>query len=430
VKTNLFITAILATTLVITSIEKTAIASKQGINIKAAFNSSGSIQNTDTVINKYRPLECKQSSSPLFQDNSNDILKLEIISDFKHINEEIYSETGGDSGIISYADKNGVKRYIPVFIKDRGNSRRDFCEWVPLRITFENSNIKDSLDKLLKNIPSDNERLVKMYQQLKSIRKNNPLTKGVSQKNNIFSKLGDDVKLVTHCGKSTWKRVGGDTREEQEQRLLQEYYIYKILDQMNTTILKIRLAEITYRDPDGNIILTRKAFFREPKSRLAKRCGLSNKPYSDVENKEINDISWFQLELYNEFVYFKDYGRDGRNVNMLYRKDGEIFVGPFDFDLSGIIVPDYRPNSNTMEKNLQDYFQSWIKLHDGNEMAIVQIFFLVNKHNKMRSIIENSLLNKKNKTHMLLWFDSYMNTLKKFIEWNKKLMPELIRDLE
>ena len=381
------------------------------------------------IIERYRPLHCKSSKSPLFQAGPNDLLRLDIISDFAHVNKETYSETGGDSAIISYLDKNGERKYIPAFVKDRGNSRRDFCEWVPLRIIFESPDIEKQLERTLKNIPPGEEKLVKMYRELKAIRKK-PLTKGVGQKDNIFRKLGDDIKLVTHCGKSTWKRVGGDTQEEQEERLLQEYYIYQVLNQLHSVTLKTRLAEVTYRDPAGNILITRKAFFREPRSRLAKRCGLSNHPYPSIESNGINPVSWFQLELYNEFVYFKDYGRDGRNVNWLYRNDGQIFAGPYDFDLSGIIVPDYRPNSNSLEGNLQDYFQSWINLHDGDEMAAVQIFFIVAHKKSMRKVLEESLLNEKKRTHMLNWFDSYMAVLEQFVKTNRQLMPTLFNELE
>ncbi len=401
-------------------------ALEAGRNIKAVSEN----KRADTVIDKYRPLQCKQSSSPLFQADANDVLKLEIISDFAHINKEIYSETSGDSAILSWQDKNGSTEYLPVFIKDRGNSRRDFCEWVPLRIIFERPEIKRQLESSLKKIPPGEKRLVAIYNKLKSIHKENPISKGVSQKGNFFQKLGDDIKLVTHCGKSSWKRIGGDTQEEQEERLLQEYYIYQVLDQMQSVTLKTRLAEITYRDPEGKILVTRKAFFREPKSRLAKRCGLSKRPWPGVKYNGIDDISWFQLELFNRFVYFKDYDRDGRNINLLYRDDGKIFAGPYDFDLSGILVPDYRPNSASLEENLERYFRSWIKYHDGDEMAVVQIFFMVKNKNRMRRVLENSLLNGKKKAHMLNWFDSYMAVLEQFIETNRKLMPELVGELE
>ncbi len=383
-----------------------------------------------TIVEKYRPLQCKDSSSPLFQASPNDILRLEIIADFAHINKEIYSETGGDSAIILYEDQKGEKQILPAFIIDRGHSRRDFCEWVPLRIVFETPETESVLKQSLQGRSPSEKNLVPLYNKLKMIRKSTPLDKGHPRKENLFSRLGDDIKLVTHCGKSSWKRVGGETREEQEERLLQEYYIYQVLDQMHSVTLKTRLAEITYRDPEGNILLTRKAFFREPRSRLAKRCGMSKRPYPGVESKGIDELSWFQLQLYNEFVYFKDYGRDGRNINMLYREDGKVFVGPYDFDLSGIIVPDYRPNSASLEENLQHYFKRWIEYHAGDEMAAVQIFFLVARKNAMRKVLEESLLSEKKKKHLLSWFDSYMSVLEQSVETNRRLMPALFNELE
>ncbi len=375
----------------------------------------------------YRPLRCGASGSPLFQAGPNDVLKLGIISDFEYINREIYSETGGDFGILSYSGGEGGRVHLPVFIKDRGHSRRDFCEWVPLRIIFLDPELRQRLEE---RVPPEGDRPLRMYRELKRLRKGRPPDRGVAQKGDLFRKLGDDIKLVTHCGKSSWKRVGGDTRKEQEARLLQEYYIYQVLDQLGSVTLKTRLAEITYRGPDGGVMLTRKAFFREPRSRLAKRCGLSKRPWPGVVERGIDATSWFQLELFNRFVYFRDYGRDGRNVNMLYRKDGWIFTGPYDFDLSGIIVPDYRPNGASLEENLRSYFGPWIAYHEGDERAVVQVFHIVKRRDRMRRVLEQSLLDPERRAHMLGWFDSYMAVLERFIETSRRLLPELVEELE
>jgi hypothetical protein len=395
----------------------------QDLNIYPTPRLAGSSKD---VVEEYRPLQCKRSKSPLFQAEANELLKLDIIADFNTINKEIYDDEGGDYGIVSYEDAEKGRQYIPVHIKDRGNSRRDFCEWVPLRLSFEDPAIAAELNKEIQG----DDRLLKMYKKFKSMRRNVPFTEGFSQKKNIFRSLGDDIKLVTHCGKSTWKWVGGETQKEQEDRLLQEYYLYQVLSQMNSTILKTRLAEVTYRDPRGKELVTRKAFFREPKSKLAKRCGFSKRPYSNVEDMGINDTSWFQLKLYNAFIYFKDYGKDGRNVNMLYAKDGQTFVGPYDFDLSGIIAPGYRPNSNTMEENLEEHFKDWVNHHDGDEMSMVQIYYVVNNRERMRKVLVESLLGEQERTYLLAWFDSYMAELEKYIERNGVLMPELMDALQ
>ena len=276
------------------------------------------------LFDRYKPLKCKKSKSPLFRADPSDLLKLEIISNFNRINTDTYDEEGGDSGVISYVDRVKTTQYVPVFIKDRGNSRRDSCEWVPLRIKFESPRIKEELDRSLEALPQEQDRLVSIYNELGTRRKDDPLLKGTSQKNNIFRKLGDDIKIVTHCGKSTWKRVGGDAQEQQENRLLLEYYIYQVLDQTRSTILKTRLAEITYKDPTGNVMLTRKAFFREPNSKLAKRCGLSHKSPQGIETKDLDEVSSFQLDLFNNFVYSKDYDREeGLNIIYLYGKEGQ-----------------------------------------------------------------------------------------------------------
>ena len=63
-------------------------------------------------------------------------------------------------------------------------------------------------------------------------------------------------------------------------------------------------------------------------------------------------------------------------------------------------------------------------------MAIVQVFFMVSKKEKMLRVLVTSLLNEEKKAHMLNWFDSYMGALKQFLKRNKALKPELIGGLE
>jgi hypothetical protein len=265
---------------------------------------------------------------------------------------------------------------------------------------------------------------------LKSKRKAQIFSGGVSQKNNVFSKLGDDIKVVTHCGKSSWKRVGGDTKEQQERRILLEYYLYQILGQMHSTTLKTRLAEITYRDPTGKEMLTRKAFFREPIGKMAKRCGLSHKKNPEMEYQDFDPVSLFQMELYNKFIYSNDYEIEERNTITLYAEDGNRFLAPYDFDLVGIIVPGYKPNGKSVEQFRQEDFQPWIQSLQGDEMAIVQISMMVNKKTKMRKLLLDSVLTEKDKMHLLSWFDSYMAVLEQFMQKSSQTNPGLVNDLE
>jgi len=388
------------------------------------------INQANKTYNKYKRVKCKQSKSPLFQASASDVLKMEMLADFNYINTETYSDEGGDSGIILYWDKSGEAHNIPVFIKDRGNSRRDTCEWVPLRILFESQKVQDELNGLLGEMPDNEKKMVKLYELLKLKRKAEPFIDGVSQKNNVFSKLGDDIKLVSHCGKSEWKRVGGETKEQQERRILLEYYIYRILNELHTTTLKTRLAEITYRDPTGKEMLTRKAFFREPVGKMAKRCGLSRKKYPGVEYGDFDAVSLFQLELYNKFIYSNDYEIEERNTITLYSKDGSRYLAPYDFDLIGIIVPDYRPNGKSVEQFRVEDFQPWVQAQEGSEMAIVQISIMLNKKSKMRNVITNAVLAKADKEMLLNWFDSYMVVLEDFMEKSKKTNPDLVKGLE
>lgn len=316
--------------------------------------------------------------------------------------------------------------YIPVKLTIRGKSRGYQCQVKPLRIIFLNQKIEKSIEERLVAIgqaPGNLQYLKAYYQAL--LAENVPREEeNIPQDNNIFDKLGDDVKFVTHCGKDEGGFVGGFTPEEQDLRLLSEYYIYKIVDELKAPVETARLAMVSYLDPNGNALYpgvdgatARPGFFREPPKSVAKRCGLLTKPPAVVQQKRIDQQSQFQLDFIAKFLFNRDYHASydyGHNVNIFYDAHSMAHPGNYDFDLSGVIYNKDFYNGKSLEDNLEK-FVAWLKVVP-KDQAKSMLERTVAKRARMTAILENSLLPKERKTSMLKWLNDYMDTLERVLK--------------
>ena len=175
----------------------------------------------------------------------------------------------------------------------------------------------------------------------------------------IFKKLGDDVSFVTHCGLSYWKVLGSGSRvDSKEGRELATYrhqseaLWYDILNHVKMPTMKIRKVKVDYFDVNSNEkISSNIGFFRESPSRVAKRCDLVTfnsaiETNFELEEKELNKTIG---KLLHEIVTSTDYIIDlNHNTKQLFQIDNRakkayaVYV-PYDFDLSALIVPGYKP---------------------------------------------------------------------------------------
>ena len=163
------------------------------------------------------PHVCTESKSPLFKADASDDLKIEIVADFDHINKtEIEDYKPYAPAMLSYVNADGVKEYVAMQIEARGNSRFSYCEWRPLKFTFEGEKYSKSIvDSVIPNVdnPTYMASLYEAMTKEKGVDLTHELDKksdeyrmfvGVSNKKNVFKKLGKDIKVVTHCGNGSW----------------------------------------------------------------------------------------------------------------------------------------------------------------------------------------------------------------------------------
>jgi hypothetical protein len=328
--------------------------SKILISLMAFTVSSQVLAKTET-----KTLACNAPKSPLYKaKDANDAIDLKLMAAFPvpANNARNSNDIGGTRGLIATRGADGKIEYNPVILSRRGNSRGMYCEFPPLRLKFVDEQTRARLEQSLADqglAPGSDEYLAKYYE----IFKMDPLNEKAlehAQGAGAFAHLGDDVKLVTHCGKtSLGDMLSGQTTELQNQRLLAEYYIYKILEPLKFTVESARLAHITYLKEDGTSLFSEKdkdangqevdfklAFFREPPKSLAQRCGLISKLKTKTPQEvlEQDPVSYFETDFINKMIGNSDYGLGGsHNINRLYSKDEKtVFFGAYDFDLAAM----------------------------------------------------------------------------------------------
>lgn len=242
-----------------------------------------------------------------------------------------------------------------------------------------------------------------------------------SQDDNMFDKIGDDVKIVTHCGKSIWKNLGGDTLERQQDKILGEYLIYKILEEFKTTTMKARLAKVTYRYSNGLPMATKYAFFRENRSSIAKRCKLKKNKPENLKLDPNHAFPKFHAQFLHKFVISNDYAlyRE-HNVKYVYKVNensySPIYI-PYDFDLSGILEPFFIRNlglpmvitANTFRGFVQNFANVSGK---HRQVAIVQVQKVLKQKQDIKELIEGTEgLSAPLRARFLKWHKLYFKAL-------------------
>ena len=236
---------------------------------------------------------------PLFA--SHDVIEVTINAPLKALVNDNDAEPGYRPATLQYDDADGNTHTLDIGIRPRGKNRRkkEVCEFPPLRLNFRSSQ-----------------------------------TAGT-----VFAGQ-DKLKLVAHC------RRGSSFR----QYVLQEYLVYRVLNQLTEQSFKVRLLSVTYNSTDSRKKpLNSHAFVIEDRDHMAARGGFEYRAPQSIRRHELDDeagtlVGVFQYLIGNTDWSMLDGPGDDRcchNMVLISRNDGAYVPVPYDFDYSGIINTPY-----------------------------------------------------------------------------------------
>ena len=267
--------------------------------------------------------------------------------------------------ILSYTNEDGIETRKEVRIKARGNFRRDYCSFPPIKLSLIND------------------------------------TTGNESLNDLKS-----VKLVTHCNNS----------ETYEQYLLKELLIYRMYNQMTDYSYRVRLFIINYIDSEGKIKMhTRYGFIIESDKHLAARINAV-----EIEMKYLSDKKT-DYELYQLLAVFQFMaGNTDWSVPVLHniklfkqltiQKEYPVAI-PYDFDYSGMVnayyaIPDEKLGIKTVRERI--YRGYCIPAED--YIPVFQEFY--EKKDVLYSLVNNcDFLAKTHKQEMTVYLDEFFHIL-------------------
>ena len=245
----------------------------------------------------------------------------------------------------------------------RGKSRRNYCNFPPLRIKFSK------------------EQLVE-----RGIRKDHK-----------------SLKLVTHCNE-------GLTANH---NVLKEYLAYKVYQALTDNSLDVQLLKVNYEDTESDTELEKYAILLEDIDELAE----------SIEGEEVEGFGrlWKELDsrtarimaFFQYFIGNDDWNVEG-NRNLKFIKPNnrkKLLVIPYDFDSSGFVSTAYaKPNPNLkMQSIKQRFFMG--KLKNKEERAEIVSLFKDKKEAIYQIVNEFELLDDISKLELKEYIDSFYKTI-------------------
>lgn len=238
-------------------------------------------------------VSCQQTKVPLFQ--SSQTIEIELKGTFPVSEDKTPAEIKYRS-----ADSEAI---IPVDVAQRGKSRLS-CPFRPVRIFWGEN-------------------------------------RDVNVQGTIFEHVkGQDMKLTTHC-----RYDQGTIAEHTEDNevILKEYVVYKILKAFDLPTFDVRLAKLRYTDASDRLTTEGYGFFIESDAQLAKRCDLEHVKSEDV----VAAVQAMDKQIYIPYLYSRLIS-DARDFMVEYEggHNSEPFwtlekitklVVPYDFNDSGLV---------------------------------------------------------------------------------------------
>jgi hypothetical protein len=225
--------------------------------------------------------------------SSPEMLETWLELDLERLLADIGDDRAEHLGRWSYLSEDGSTVEMPIFVRTRGNSRRqpEVCSFPPLRFRFREDQVG----------------------------------------NTLFAGQ-DRLKLVTHCRTEV---------REYQQYLLEEYLLYHVYQMVSDRSFQVRLARVTYNDRRQNLQrIMRAGFFLEDKDAMAARLGGTIVKRGERAG-ELDAATTATLEVFQYLIGNVEWNLDDHDNIEVVDIGGTYYPVPVDFDVAGVIAPPY-----------------------------------------------------------------------------------------
>nr|WP_321451022.1 hypothetical protein [uncultured Carboxylicivirga sp.] len=268
--------------------------------------------------------------------DSDDVLKLTLVTNFNKLYTERDKEADYISGQVVYSDKKEV--LLPVKVRVRGNFRlkETSCEFAPLKLKFSKKDIGNTIFK-------DNRK----------------------------------IKLVTHCQDS----------EEMLNSVIREYTAYRIYNSISEYSLKVRLVDITYVDEVDGTSYHNYGFFIEDKDDMADRLGVKSLNLMNVTLDQLDEQEMLKMSMFQYMIGNEDWSVPMLHNVILVQEDNHkpYIAVPYDFDMSYFVNPPYRKEITGTVETAKVYKGDRVKF---DELRKQVDFFTETKTEVMNMILD------------------------------------------
>ena len=204
---------------------------------------------------------------------------------------------------LTFTDAKGKIREKSIKLKARGKSRRLYCSFPPLKISF-----------------SGKELLA-----------------------NGLRKQHRSLKLVTHCNDGL----------SANRNVLKEFLAYKMYNELTENSLRVQLLKVTYQDINSDYSMDKYAILLEDIDELAERMDgkeleAFGKSINEFDQSNANVFTLFQFMIGNADWKI----RTQSNVKFIQSNVNNVLtLVPYDFDSSGMVAPEYARPFNSLGLN-------------------------------------------------------------------------------
>ena len=288
-----------------------------------------------------------------------DILRLSLQFNLKEYQKYTQEPVYQDAVLTIYSGDKSVEKTVR--IKPRGQFRRKYCSFPPLKLN-------------IKKTEFDNEYLKKQT----------------------------TFKFVTHCKYSN----------EYESNLLKEYLVYKLFNQLTDMSFKVRLVQMEYIDTGKkNKVFNKYGFLIEHINSVAERNNafvMKNEKLgqSVMEKNHLALVALFEYMIGNV-----DWSITGlHNMKILKIYDHTLpdpIPVPYDFDYSGIIDAEYAiPNAKLEIASVRERLYRGICLPEEAILEAKEVL-IANRDAFIKIIEDFEYLDKKVKQKMIYYLESF-----------------------